>query len=122
MGWSSGMADQLSLPSMGALREARSRTGRKLLCHDHSIQSRLDRPVGMGLVVPALRQERAIAGLVQPRPSPANGLDPSLELIRRDGGHGEMHSGKAVAAEVGGLAEIFAGFVGHQVKLIRHPV
>src|SRR5690242_20926132 len=127
IGWSHGIAFQLSLPSMSApsARTAHRlvgadrgpRPGRQLLHHHGVEQVRIDRAVGVGRDVPGLAGERRIAGARQGRAVLPRRSEPLREAL---GGHrleDELHVGKAVAAELGRQAVERAGAVGLQVQL-----
>src|SRR6476661_3773032 len=75
IGWSNGIACQVSLPNISVLRRwmnrhARgssvwARAGRKLLIHNRVEQSRINRAVGEGTHVAALLAKREITRSVQ---------------------------------------------------------
>src|SRR6476646_2242108 len=71
IGWSNGIACQVSLPNISALRRWINRrarwalAGRKLLMHNRVEQSRINRAVGEGTHVAALLAKREITRSVQ---------------------------------------------------------
>src|SRR5262249_47274015 len=132
IGWLHGIASQVSLPNMSALRprttrRARAfdvwpRTGRKLLVHDRIKQARINRAIGERTYVAALLAQREIARSVQCRSALARAGNPLCESVLGHRAHREVHVGKAAAAVLRGLAVKLAGLVRRQVELRDHSV
>src|SRR5262249_40507429 len=103
IGWSHGMAWQVSLPSISLLRPGmhgrtaapRMRAGRrwKLLGHDGIEQIRLDGPIGERRDVPALAGKRRVALPVQHGSCLPRVGNPLREGFLRNGTQEELHTG-----------------------------
>src|SRR5262249_30610295 len=132
IGWLQGIASQVSLPNISALRPWRNRrtrasgawarTGRKLLIRDSVEQVRIDATIGERPYGAALLAEREVTRPVQGQSALARGGNPLSKGVFRYGTHHEIHVGKAAAAVLRGLAIKLAGLVGCQVQLRDHSV
>src|SRR5262249_54191189 len=132
IGWLHGIASQVSLPNMSALRlrtnrRARAfdiwpRTGRKLQVHDRIKQARINRAIGERTYVAALLAQREITRSVQCRSGLAHARNPLRESVSGHRPHREVHVGKAAAAVLCGLAIKLAGLVRRQMQLRHHSV
>src|SRR6476619_5173513 len=122
IGWSNGIACQVSLPNISVLRRwlnrrARgssvwARAGRKLLIHNRVEQSRINRAVGEGTHVAALLAKREITRSVQGRSGLACPGNPLRKRVLGYGMRHEVHVGKTVAAKLRRLAIKLARLVG----------
>src|SRR6476646_12049779 len=131
IGWSSGIACQVSLPNISVLprwmNRARgssvwARARRKLLIHNRVEQSRINRAVGEGTHVAALLAKREITRPVQCRSGLARPGNPLRKRVVGYSTRHEVHAGKPVAAKLRGLAIKLARLVGNQVELRDHSV
>src|SRR3984957_8998919 len=130
IGWSNGIAAQVSLPSISVPRARRDadlwprvgcrgsgrvghRQGFEKSRHDVAVCRRRDGAAG-------LRQFREALG-VQLAPAGTRGLDPILETLLVERDRVETHVGEPVAAELRGEAGIGSGSVSEQMQLGRHP-
>src|ERR1700734_1205379 len=110
IGWSNGMASQVSLPSMLVLRPRRygyvrapglwSRSRRQFLGRDLLEQPGLDVTIGERGHVDALLGEPGVARGIEWLAGRARGVDPAGKLIGRNRAHLEMHVREPVAAVV----------------------
>src|SRR5689334_12200837 len=110
IGWSHGIASQVSFPSISVLRfrfrtnlrragfGGRARSRRDLLRHDRREQARLDRAVREWTDTLARLRERRVAGAIQRGAGAPCARDPGIEFVPWNGAQHEMHGGKAVAA------------------------
>src|ERR1700704_79632 len=125
-----GIAAQLSLPNISTSRLRCRRTpgsagsrlvlSRRCLVKNALEQLRLYRAIAHWRHGLARLHQRGVAGRVEGRPGAAYLLQPRAEIAVRDGLYGEAHVGKAVAAEIGRNAGIFARPVGEQVQMRCH--
>src|SRR5580658_7624875 len=132
IGWSSGMAAQVSLPSMLGLRSRgyvgvwpaglRARPRRQHLCGDLLEQVGSGRTVGERSHIQALPGQVGIARGIEGWAAGARGLDPGSELVGRHCVYVEKHARETVAAEVARQAVERARGVRLQVQLRRHAV
>src|ERR1700722_18960323 len=124
MGWSKGMAFQVSLPNTLFLRahDDWAFAGWQLLGQNGGEQPRPYCPIGVGCYVLGLAQQRSIGAIVERCALGLGGTRPGVELGRGDGTHLESHVGEPVAAEMSGNAVIHAGLIRLQVELGPHAV
>src|ERR687887_139600 len=120
IGWSHGIASQVSLPNISVPRprmspRARARTGRKLLGRDRIEQRRIDRSVSERAHRFALLRKRRVARAVECLPALARGGDPLRKRVPGYGTHHEIHVGEPAAAVLRGLAIKVAGLVGREM-------
>src|SRR5690349_14994788 len=117
IGWSNGMASQVSLPSMLVLRPLRGTGPRR-----HDLQQDALEEVGIDVAIgerghrDALLGQLGIALPVQDGTALAGLLDPGGEAVRRDHIDGEMHVGEAGAAIVARQPAIGALMVGAEME------
>src|SRR5580698_7317058 len=115
IGWSNGMASQLSLPNMLMLRPRgyararpsglRTKSRRYLLRDDLLEQPGIGHPEGERAGVHALLGQRGVARGIEGWAVIARRFDPGGEALRRHGLHVEMHSREPIAAVVARQAE-----------------
>src|ERR1700722_1468572 len=110
IGWSKGMAAQLSLPNMLVLRPwryawvrspaLRAGSRRQLLRDDLVEQPGIHRTECGRTYVQALPGQGRVASIIEGRAGAPRGIDPSVEPLRRHCLHVEMHAGETIATEV----------------------
>src|SRR5580704_6178217 len=110
IGWSNGMAAQVSLPNMLLLRPwgyvriwpagLRARSRWQYLCGDLLEQIGRGRAIGERTCIQALFGERGVAGGVKSWAGGTRSLDPGGKLLRPHRVHVEMHARKAVTTKV----------------------
>src|SRR5712671_6868632 len=132
IGWSNGMAAQVSLPSMLVLRPrgyarvgspglwARSR--RQFLCDDLLEQLGIGCTEGERTCVHARPGQGRVAPGIEGWTGVARALDPGGELLRRHRVHVEMHVRETIAAIVARKAAEGAWCIRAQVQLRPHAV
>src|ERR1700722_18171838 len=130
IGWLNGMAAQLNLPNMLALRPWRYawvrppplRAGprRQLLRDDLVEQPGIRRAECERTDVHALPGERDVVSVIEGWAGAACGNNPGVKPLCRHRLYVEMHSRKAIATEVARQAKERAWFVRAQVQLRRH--
>src|SRR3974390_2882837 len=110
IGWSRGMADQLSLPNISApspggdfaarsTGNLRSGTWRERLRGDGAEQPRVHAAIGEVRHLAALLRKAGVGRLVERRAGAADAVRPGGELGRRHAVHLELHVREPVAAE-----------------------
>src|SRR5215472_16714259 len=128
-GWSSGIAAQVSLPSILASRllhsRSPSRAGGPLRTRHGPLDDALEelllhRAIGPRRDGNARLCQFGIGGIVECRPGAAHLGDPGVEIAAGHRLGDEAHIGKAVAAEHCRKARKFARLVGEQVEVGGH--
>src|SRR3954468_19136569 len=130
IGWSNGIADQSSLPSIMAPTvrpacfgcELRPRSRRNMLGRDQVEQSGIIEPVARPALLDALLHQLLIAVLIEDGIALRRGRHPIRKGERRDHVDVEHHVRKAVAREMRRQALQLALVVGAQVQLRHHSV
>src|SRR5690242_15408375 len=106
MGWSNGIACQVSLPNTSLLHCRGPVSRRQFLVQYGSEKTGLDASIGVGFYILRLTQQPPVRGVVQYGAVGTRPRGPVGEIGGRHGLHLEMHVGETIAAEVRGQALI----------------